>query len=467
MSGWATHPLFGATTREAAAASLDVLPDGMIALAPDGLVESMNLEAARLLGLPSPATGAAPGALAVDLPGWEAITEAVAAGRRGDLPLRGADGQSVLATLARGPDGTEIRWILLRDVQSFTVRADRSFDRPSAGNVRFLSAERTRPDFAAQRRLCPEINRLLSRGERAMRQGARVLLTGESGVGKSEIARFLHATVADAHDPFVVVNCASLSGAQLDALLFGDGGGDGPGLIAGTSGATVFLDEVGELPPAIQARLLGFLEDGPQKPLPGPAGRGRAAHVISATNRDLRTLVAEGRFRADLYFRLCVINLHVPPLRALGPLVDHLVDRFVQTINRRRQTPVIVPKRLRDVLADYSFPGNIRELHNIVQRITIFVDDAEGLDDLIAELIVPVDIGGTSPGSAEVPPTMDLRTEVRRFERALIDKAIRIHGSKRKAAHALGVNIGTIVRKTTGDDGDDTGNDHANEELAR
>ena len=139
----------------------------------------------------------------------------------------------------------------------------------------------------------------------------------------------------------------------------------------------------------------------------------------------------------------------MPPLRDLTPLIGHLIDRFSQTINQRRQTPMIIPQRVREILCDYSFPGNIRELLNIVQRIAIFLDDAADLEEILTDLLIPIDVPETDRGSEDITTaTLDLRSEVKRFERALIDKAIRIHGSKRKAAKALGVDIGTVVRKT-------------------
>lgn len=450
---WPEHPLFGAETQGDAAGRLDLFSDGLIALAADGRILSANAEAGRMLGIdPGAIADILSAELETEAEGWLALTQAVAAGRRADMALRGVGGRAIVATLSRAAGEDHVQWITLRDVEAFEFRRDRAFGRPKTGNIRFLSAERTRPDFATQRQLCPEINRLLSRGERAIRQGARILVTGESGVGKSEIARFLHSSVADARDPFVIVNCSSSSETRFDALLFGHDASDGsrrPGMIDQAEGGTLFLDEVGEIPLSAQAKLLGFLEDGQQPHWDGRGGGVRHTRVISATNRDLRQLVREGRFRADLYFRLAVINLNVPPLRDLTPLVGHLVDRFAQTINQRRQAPMIIPQRVREILADYSFPGNIRELLNIVQRIAIFLDDSEDMEDLLADLIAPMDIPGTEgrPDPAATA-TEDLRYEVRRFERALIDKAIRIHGSKRKAAKALGVDIGTIVRKT-------------------
>jgi len=263
----------------------------------------------------------------------------------------------------------------------------------------------------------------------------------------------LHSSVADARDPFIVVNCASYADTQFTEALFGqEKGPDGelrPGLLEQAEGGTLFLDEVGEIPLSAQARLLGFLEDGLAMRIGGLQGRLANVRVIAATNRDLRQMVREGRFRADLYFRLAVIVLTVPPLRDMPALIGHLTDRFLQTFNQRRRTPMILPARYRDLLDDYSFPGNIRELLNIVQKAAIFVDDAESIDAIFADLLAPMDIPGVAgDGALPAGAMFDLRSELRRYESALIDKAIRIHGSKRKAAKALGVNIGTIVRKT-------------------
>ena len=450
---WPNHPIFGAKDEADAAQRLDQFGDGLIALDPDGVVLSANSEALSVLGRgAAEVIGRRLDGIEPATDGWGDLLECVAEARRADVPLRGPGGRPIIASLRRTPQSGAIQWIMLRDVEAFEFRRDKCFGPSRPRNVTFLASARTRPDFDTQRRLCPEIHRLLSRGERAIRMGARILITGESGVGKSEIARFLHGTVSDARDPFVVVDCAAASAARFEDALFGrdgQGGQHSPGLIEQAQGGTLFLDEVGDMPLSAQARLLGVLEDERLSGLGGQPNVIRNLRVIAATNRDLRQLVREGRFRADLYFRIAVVPLRVPPLRELPPLVDHLIDRFLQTINRRRQVPVIVPQRLREILADYSFPGNIRELLNIVQRVAVLVEDTEDVSELLDDLIAPMDVPGaeTRP-DLDAGAALDLRAEVRRFERALIDKAIRIHGSKRKAAKALGVDIGTIVRKT-------------------
>lgn len=449
MSVWPEHPVFSVETKEDALKSLEALGDGIVALRPDGRVVSLNKLASRQLGIDADGETMNLAAIGTRVEGWREVERAIKDGRSSDFVLRGREGQTLLATTRHGPGMRDIRLILIRDIEALEHRRDRLLNRSGESKVCFISAQRTRPDFATQRLLCPEINRLLNRGERAARQNGRILISGESGVGKTEIGRFLHAAVSDSRDPFFLVNCASSDEEELSRLLFGAESEGSEGILSRAEGGTIFLDEVAELPRKVQVRLVGYLEGRRQNDGFDTTQGKNPPRIFAASNRALKDLVARGEFRKDLYFRLAVIELKVPPLRDLAPLVDHLIDRFSRTLNQRRQTPMIVPQRIRDILADYSFPGNIRELHNIIQRIAVFIDDSEGLDELLDELLSAINVDGDSAfQSLSVGVTLDLRSEVRRFERTLIDKAIQIHGSKRKAAKALSVDIGTVVRKT-------------------
>ncbi|MFN4154091.1 MAG: sigma 54-interacting transcriptional regulator [Paracoccaceae bacterium] len=432
---------------------IELIGDGVLVLSASGTIIEANRVAHNLLHLDN----------LVDRPLISLIDSveliaALSAGRQTEVGLRLAGGRQVVARLRKAPGDPHVSLVLLQDTGAFDHARDRAFGAKPDDTLRMLTAKQARPDFATQRRLSEDFNRVLTQGELAIRQGARVMISGESGVGKSEIARFLHLSQANAHDPFVVVNCASgSSDLPLDVMLFGRQTADGhsqPGLLAMAEGGTLFLDEVSEIPMPIQARLLSLLEDGNglRRDMPRAlAGIGPVnIRIISASNRNLVQAVREGKFRADLYFRLAVVTLNVPPLRDMPPLVGHLTDRFLQKINQRRTQPLVFPDRLRQILADYSFPGNIRELLNIIQRVSVFLEAGENVDTILSELLVPIDVPG-SEGQDDLRfgATLDLKSEVRRFERALIDKAIRIHGSKRKAAIALGTTIGTVVRKTT------------------
>ncbi|WP_417808320.1 sigma 54-interacting transcriptional regulator [Thioclava sp.] len=449
---WPDHPIFSAQTQQEAEARLELFDDGLVLLSGDGGVVQMTSEAARQLGLRAELAAGRPlSDFTPALRGWDALVAAVSDMQGADCLLKREDGRDILAVLRQMPghvEGAPVRMIVLRDLSGLDYRRERAGGHdPARSHV--MAEKRTRPDFVTQRRLAPDLHRVLSRGERAIMQGARILITGESGVGKTEIAKFLHGTVADADAPFVVANCASSSDALFTRALFG---GDGTaGLIGQAERGTLFLDEVAEIPLSAQALLLRFLEDGLVTSPTGGQQRVTNVRVIAATNGDLRQMIRDGAFRADLYYRLAVVPLRVPPLRDMPTLIDHLINRFLQTINQRRKTPVVVSRRMREVLADYSYPGNIRELLNIVQKLAIFLEETDDMAELMEDLLSPIDIPGTDRSGASTGPvstTYDLRSEVRRYERTLIDRAIRIHGSKRKAAQALGVDIGTIVRKT-------------------
>lgn len=458
---WPSHPLHSAIDRTDASARGALFDDGLLWLDERGRIVDANDEAVRLLGLGQPlAHDRRLETLDVAIDGRGALLDVVAQGRREDLLLRIADGTRVLASTRLAPDAPRVALVVLRDLDAFAYRRDRALGTPHDARGRSAAGRLSRPDFTAQRRLSPALHRVLSRGERAIAQGARILITGESGTGKSEIARHLHGSIADALDPFVTVNCAALPGAALETALFADGPSEWAigaaestvalagvhGLLARAVGGTLFIDEVTELSASAQARLLGVLDSGRESSSRAVLGDVR---IVAASNRNLCERVRAGAFRADLYYRLAVVELAVPPLRDMPELVGHLVSRFLRTINQRRRVPALLPPRLLDVLEDHAFPGNVRELQNLVQRAAIFIDDAEDMESLIAELLAAGNgPDGLPDGAADTSVTLDLRTEVRRYERALIDRAIRVHGSKRRAASALGIDIATVSRKT-------------------
>ncbi len=477
---WPDHPLFDAETRLDAAERLNFFDDGLIFVGADLTITSANFEACALTDREfGSVDGEVFAALCAELPGWSQLAAAVEHGADAELTVRTAKGKTLLVTvrranrkpLPREPGTRHPMAVILRDLEVLDYRRRKAFGRGVQPAFRTLADNKARPDFGTQRRIAPPLEKVLSRGERAILQGARVLITGESGVGKTEIARYFHTFLADTGDAFQVVNCASIPETLFESEMFGYDKGaftgalqsGRAGFIEQAEGGTLFLDAVGEIPLSVQAKLLTFLEEGVIRRVGG--GRQRVANVriLAATNRDLRQMVSDGQFRADLYYRLAVVHLPIPALRKMPELTDHLIDRFVDTINQRRGQKFVLPDWVRVRLTAYAWPGNVRELLNVVQQLSIFIDEDADMDELLAELLLPLPVANgesdTVQGSSlalgtPVPPVrpsdgeLDLKEEVRRYEKALIDKAIEVHGSKRKAARALGVDIGTVVRKT-------------------
>jgi two-component system, NtrC family, response regulator AtoC len=281
----------------------------------------------------------------------------------------------------------------------------------------------------------------------------RVLLLGESGSGKALVARAIHSHSSRAKGPFVEVNCAALPEQLIEAELFGAEKGSYTGamqrrvgLVALADGGTLFLDEIGELPMALQAKILHFLEDGSYRPV----GSGRPlvsdARVVAATNRDLAAEVRAGTFREDLYYRLNVVHLSVPPLRERGNdillLARHFADRYAR---EERCAPVRFPPEAEAVLIRYRWPGNVRELRNLVERLTIL---SPGKSISPADLpVVPAPAAPPqpAPGAASY---RSIDAEMEDSERALVLSALRQAGGHRgRAASKLGISRHALKRR--------------------
>jgi transcriptional regulator with GAF, ATPase, and Fis domain len=219
--------------------------------------------------------------------------------------------------------------------------------------------------------------------ECAARSDAKVLITGETGVGKEVVARHIHQRSARAAGPLLTVNCAGLPDSLLESELFGHVRGsftgayrDKPGLLEMAPNGTVFLDEVGEMSPRMQAVLLRFLETGEIQRIGADRSHTRVnVRLITATNRELRTQIEAGAFREDLYFRLNVIRLCIPPLRERTDDITLLVDHFMDFYSRQHRTPrpEMSPGAMEQLLV-HRWPGNIRELKNVIERIVLKVN---------------------------------------------------------------------------------------------
>ena len=273
-----------------------------------------------------------------------------------------------------------------------------------------------------------------------------VLVAGESGTGKEFIVRLIHEHSARAGGPLVSVNCAALTETLLESELFGHVRGaftgavrDKPGLFEVANHGTLFLDEVGEIAPALQAKLLRAIQEGEIRRVGGERTLKARPRIIAATNRDLRTAVGEGRFREDLYFRLGGFVIVLPPLRDRREDIPALVHEFVRHAAERLQKAVagISPAAM-TALLNYGWPGNVRELEHAIERAVILARGRTlGLEDLPPEIVEARD--------APSRPGADLR--LASHTRAMVVEALRrTGGSRKEAASALGVSTVTLWR---------------------
>ncbi len=247
----------------------------------------------------------------------------------------------------------------------------------------------------------PEILALREEVERVSRSDAKVLITGESGVGKEIVARSIHGLGPRAAMPFAPVNCAGLPETLLESELFGHVKGsftgayrDKPGKLETAHMGTVFLDEVGEMTLRMQGLLLRFLETGELQKVGADGGsRHVDVRVVAATNRNLRDMIAQNQFRDDLYYRLNVIHIVVPPLRDRREDIPHLVDSFLSRYTSANRSSITgVSAAAMKALTDYSWPGNVRELENVIERVVVTAKGVQvELDDL------PPDIRAQDP----------------------------------------------------------------------
>jgi DNA-binding NtrC family response regulator len=297
----------------------------------------------------------------------------------------------------------------------------------------------------------PKMQELFASIEKVARAETTVLLGGESGTGKELVARALHYHGSRAARPFVAVNCGALVGSLLESELFGHvrgafTGADRPkkGLFVAAHGGTLFLDEIGELQPELQPKLLRVLQDGEVKPIGGVDTTRVDVRLIAATNRDLAALVGAGRFREDLYYRLNVIALHIPPLRErredIPLLVEHFVARAAEKAHRPR--PAISDEAVAWLEAQ-RWPGNVRELKNAIERAVVLGGDILGAADFAG--------APAAPAPAPEAPTSDYefaRTSLEDLERRHIERILALcDGQKARAAAILGINRTTLWKK--------------------
>lgn len=297
-----------------------------------------------------------------------------------------------------------------------------------------------------------KMREILHLASQAAQGDATVLVLGETGVGKELVAHAIHRNSPRNKAPFIHVNCAAIPENLLESELFGyekgaftDAKETGKtGLFELADKGTIFLDEIGDLPLNLQAKLLRVLQEKEVVRIGGTRPLRLDLRIIAATNRDLGQLTKKGIFREDLYYRLNVIPLHVPPLRMRGEEIPVLAEHYLTLFNRKYGRSKAFDKRAMQTLVRYSWPGNIRELKNLIERWVVIGENRAITREHLVGLEWDDPTGSPSDGRG-MP--MRLRDAVAEVEKQLISKAIAMEGSSRKAAKVLGVSQPTVLRK--------------------
>ncbi|MGB2498653.1 MAG: sigma-54-dependent transcriptional regulator [Mariniblastus sp.] len=294
--------------------------------------------------------------------------------------------------------------------------------------------------------------RLKEQLSRVVDSPAAVLLTGESGSGKEVVARALHQQSSRAEQPFIAVNCAALPESLLESELFGhvkgaftDANTDRVGLFLQANGGTLFLDEIGEMPIEIQPKLLRALEQKTVRPVGGKSEQPFDVHLITATNRDLEAAIEKKTFREDLYYRINVLELTVPPLRSRGTdvllIANYFLQQFADSMDKNVEG---FDDEVLHQFLQYDWPGNVRELRNIVQRSIVLTQQATINSDVLPAKISNYQSKQLVIDEGDNQPLASLEVIERRYIRYVLE---RTGGNKTEAAKVLGLDRKTLYRR--------------------
>jgi two-component system response regulator AtoC len=298
----------------------------------------------------------------------------------------------------------------------------------------------------------PKIAQALALADKVARHPSTVLITGESGTGKELIARHIHDASPRAARSFVAVNCAAIPESLLESELFGHAKGaftgataDRQGLFEEAHEGTLFLDELGDLPVALQVKLLRALQESEVRRVGDNASRSVDVRLVAATARDLEADVAEGKFRPDLYYRINVVRIHLPALRDRSEDIPELVRHFVDRFNRRLGLRVTgVTAAAMRALVEYPWPGNVRELENVVERAMVLTDGPQLDMEQLPTLAAPV----ARSDAAASPLDLSVKRRTEELERALIKEALeRTRGNRTRAAKLLDLSHRALLYK--------------------
>ncbi|HJL14024.1 MAG TPA: sigma 54-interacting transcriptional regulator [Sandaracinaceae bacterium LLY-WYZ-13_1] len=321
----------------------------------------------------------------------------------------------------------------------------------------------------------PAMKSLFRMLERIRNSDATVLVLGENGTGKELVAKAIHAQSKRAQAAFVATNCSAFNDNLLESELFGHRRGsftgavaDKPGLFSVADEGTFFMDEVGDMSPALQVKLLRVLQEGVFMPVGGTETKKVDVRIIAATNRDLAKMVEEGTFREDLYYRLHVVSLKVPPLRERMEDIPLLVDHFLGVLGERDGKAKVLTQRALAQLMTHDWPGNVRELENEMERVWVLSGDDKVIDEDLLSPSVRRKRAGAAVARAPVSPPSDdgepeaprqtLPEAVEALERQMIASELRRNkGNKTRTAEALGISRRNLIRKVQSYELEDAG----------
>lgn len=278
-----------------------------------------------------------------------------------------------------------------------------------------------------------------------------VFLTGKSGVGKGLVANKIHELGKRAPHPFIQINCAAIPDSLFESEIFGyeEGAFTGakkqgkPGLLELAGEGTVFLDEIAELPLPLQAKFLQILQEGEFRRVGGTSTIQLKCRVISATNQPVEELLKQGRFREDLFYRLCVVPIHVPALSERRDEILPLAEIFLRRFNAKYGLNKQINEEVRNWMYNYDWPGNVRELQNMVERMAIVSDS----DSIELSDITNVNQTATGGDYLSLENNITLREANEKLEKILIERVAKTHKNSRDAAEALGISQATFLRK--------------------
>ena len=288
--------------------------------------------------------------------------------------------------------------------------------------------------------------------DKVVHSDSTVLVQGENGTGKELVARAIHYNSPRKHRRFVVTNCSAFNDNLLDSELFGHVKGaftgaiaDKQGLFEAADNGTFFLDEIGDMSPALQVKVLRVLQEGTFTPVGDTDMRAVDVRIIAATNRDLRAMVENGQFREDLYYRINVINLLIPPLRERREDIELLVDSFLKKHSRGRMRAKTLSDACHQRLISYRWPGNVRELENEIERLVVLAGDERVIPEDLLSPRIRAHVRGNDP-LAE-PVTSSLPDAVRSLERRMIHEALeRNNWNKTRASAELKISRRNLIR---------------------